>query len=527
MSTLDFQPRAANFYAEGHWREGDLWADFAASADADHERLALRHGDREITYGRLHRAAVGLSAALRAESIGPGDVVVVLGRNSIDAAVALLACMHRGVLAAPLPPMFGTAQLSALLVQARARALIGFGGEKEITKCEALAGDVEFMLALRPDTLDDLTAQEPDPARDARVADDYALVLHTSGTTSAPKGILHSSNTLRYAAENIAKRWELRPDDTHLVVCEFGFVGSLVFGYLTALLSGATAVLMERWNAENALRLMEEHGCAYTLFMPTHSADLLRSGARPSRPLTNLRSLVAPGLTRERREALREILGRPALGCYGMSEIPGHTGHRPDDPEEKLLVTEGRPFDGTEDRIVDEDGRSTAPGESGAVVTNGPSRFLRFLNNDELTRESLTDWGGYTTGDLGYLDEEGHLVYVGRSKDIIRRGGVTLVPAEIEPVIMRHPAIHEAAVVPIPDDRLGERACAAVITKEAAVAPSLAELQAFLEVEGLSKYSWPESIVVFDDFPRTSSLKPVKRDIVKQIMDRSSTVSWG
>jgi non-ribosomal peptide synthetase component E (peptide arylation enzyme) len=221
---------------------------------------------------------------------------------------------------------------------------------------------------------------------------------------------------------------------------------------------------------------------------------------------------------------MREILGRPALGCYGMSEIPGHTGHRPDDPEEKLLLTEGRPFDGTEDRIVDDDGRSTTPGESGAVVTNGPSRFLRFLNNDELTRESLTDWGGYTTGDLGYLDDEGHLVYVGRSKDIIRRGGVTLVPAEIEPVIMRHPAIHEAAVVPIPDDRLGERACAAVITKRGAVAPSLAELQEFLEVEGLSKYSWPESVVVFDDFPRTSSLKPVKRDIVKQIMDRSSPV---
>jgi acyl-coenzyme A synthetase/AMP-(fatty) acid ligase len=523
MSTLDFQPRAAQFYAEGHWREGDLWGDFAASPEARHDRVALRHGDREITYGELQRAAVGLSAVLGAQSIDPGDVVVFLGRNSIEAAVALLACLHRGVLAAPLPPMFGAAQLSALLVQAGAKALIGFGGEKEIAKCEALAGEVEFMLALLPETVDELAAQDADPARTSRAADDYALVLHTSGTTSAPKGMLHSNNTLRYAAENIAKRWELRADDTHLVVCEFGFVGSLVFGYLTALLSGATAVLMERWNAENGLRLLEEYDCAYTLFMPTHSADVLRSDARPSRRLTSLRSLVAPGLTRERREALREILGRPALGCYGMSEIPGHTGHRPDDPEEKLLVTEGRPFDGTEIRIVDEDGRSAVAGESGAVVVNGPSRFLGFLNNDELTRESLTDWGGYTTGDVGYLDEDGHLVYVGRSKDIIRRGGVTLVPAEIEPVIMRHPSIHEAAVVPIPDDRLGEIACAAVITKEGAVAPSLAELQAFLEVEGLSKYSWPESIVVFDDFPRTSSLKPVKRDIVKQIIERSSS----
>ena len=97
------------------------------------------------------------------------------------------------------------------------------------------------------------------------------------------------------------------------------------------------------------------------------------------------------------------------------------------------------------------------------MIVNGPSRFLGFLGNDELTRESLTDWGGYRTGDLGYLDEDGQFVYVGRSKDIIRRGGVTIVPAEVEPVILRHPAVHEVAIVPLPDDRLGERACAAII----------------------------------------------------------------
>ena len=102
---------------------------------------------------------------------------------------------------------------------------------------------------------------------------------------------------------------------------------------------------------------------------------------------------------------------------------------------------------------------------SGSVVVNGPSRFLGFFNNDELTEQSLTEWGGYRTGDLGLLDEDGHFVYVGRSKDIIRRGGVTIVPAEVEPVILRHPAVHEVAIVPVPDDRLGERACAAIIAR--------------------------------------------------------------
>jgi non-ribosomal peptide synthetase component E (peptide arylation enzyme) len=156
------------------------------------------------------------------------------------------------------------------------------------------------------------------------------------------------------------------------------------------------------------------------------------------------------------------------------------------------------------------------------VVVNGPSRFLGFLGNEPLTRESLTEWGGYRTGDLGYVDEDGHLIYGGRSKDIIRRGGVTLVPAEIESAISKHPAIQEVAVVPLPDDRLGERACAAVRVEPGTESPSLPDLQEFLASQGVAKYSWPESIEVFEDFPRTPSLKIVKRDVVKAILDRVS-----
>ena len=130
-----------------------------------------------------------------------------------------------------------------------------------------------------------------------------------------------------------------------------------------------------------------------------------------------------------------------------------------------MITTEGRPYDGTEIRILGADDAPLPAGEVGDVVVNGPSRFLCFLGNDDLTRDSLTGWGGYRTGDLGYLDEDGHLVYVGRSKDIIRRGGVTVVPAELEAVLLRHPAVHDVAVVPLPDERLGERACAALILK--------------------------------------------------------------
>ena len=301
------------------------------------------------------------------------------------------------------------------------------------------------------------------PSTSPRHGDDLAMVLHSSGTTSTPKGIAHSNNTLRYATEGICRRWELTGEDIYLVVCEFGFVGGLVFGYFPPLFNGATGVLVNRWRAEDALRLIEEHGCTYVLSMPTHSADLIKAKQESSLDLPSMRVLAAPGLTRERRVAMQEAFGVPPLGDYGLSEVPGHAAHGLHEPDEKIALTEGRPYDGTEIRIVDDKERPVAPNTVGSVIVNGPSRFLGFLNNDELTRESLTEWGGYRTGDLGYLDEEGQFVYVGRSKDIIRRGGVTIVPAEVEPVILRHPHVREVAIVPLPDERLGERACAAII----------------------------------------------------------------
>src|SRR5215207_1996009 len=148
MSTLSFQPEADRYYADGYWRAGDLWGDFAARAHAQPDKVALVLDDRRITYYELRRAAVGVSARLAAGSIQPGDVVVLLGRHSIEAAVALLGCLHRGVVVAPLPPMFNATQLVALAEQTQARAIVGFGGEKEIAKCEQAAPTVERLITL-------------------------------------------------------------------------------------------------------------------------------------------------------------------------------------------------------------------------------------------------------------------------------------------------------------------------------------------------------------------------------------------
>src|SRR3954453_21994751 len=199
MSTLTFQPEADRYYAEGHWRPGDLWDEFAARAAEAPERPALILDDRAVTYDELRRAAVALSARLPAE---PGEAVILIGRHSIAAVVALLGCLHRGLVVAPLPPMFGVAQLEALAQQMGARGIVAFGGEAEIAKARQV--ELDFVLALDEG---EAFAHDAPAERESRDPDGVTLVLHSSGTTSTPKGIVHTSNTLRYATEAVCRRW--------------------------------------------------------------------------------------------------------------------------------------------------------------------------------------------------------------------------------------------------------------------------------------------------------------------------------
>ena len=241
-----------------------------------------------------------------------------------------------------------------------------------------------------------------------------------------------------------------------------------VFGYLVTLLSGATGVLLPRWKAEEALRLTEQHRCTYVLYMPTHGADILRAGRESQRDwLEPARPRARPASPTSAGSRCTRCSGCQPIADYGLSEVPGHVTHGLAEPCEKMIKTEGIPFPrdrGPDPRCTRR--RRCPPGEVGAVVVNGPSRFLG-LPRQRRAHAGVADRVGRATGpgDLGYIDADGHLIYGGRSKDIIRRGGVTLVPAEIEAALLRHPAIHEVAVVPLPDDRLGERACAAVVAR--------------------------------------------------------------
>jgi non-ribosomal peptide synthetase component E (peptide arylation enzyme) len=209
-----------------------------------------------------------------------------------------------------------------------------------------------------------------------------------------------------------------------------------------------------------------------------------------------------------------------------MSESPAQATGSTDDDIEHLRTAEGRPLPGTDLLICDDDDRPLALGTQGNILVRGPNRFLGYYRNASLNLASLTPDGYFRTGDVGFVDERGMLTFVTRSKDIIRRGGVTITPADIEMALRPHPDVADIAVIALPDPRLGERACACVIPRSGC-SLTLADLTSFLEARSFPRYQWPESVVICDEFPRTPSLKVQKPELRRQVLARLAPTAGG
>ncbi|WP_263144946.1 class I adenylate-forming enzyme family protein [Pseudomonas sp. RIT-PI-AD] len=513
------EARRAAYYRQGYWRDQDLWTSIQASTAGLAGRLALIDGEQSLTFARLSSEARAFAAGLRQAGVEPGDVVLIHARNGLHSSLALLACACLGAVMAPIPPMFAAAQVSQICRSVRARLLFALGDERE--RAAALegardAGCVETCVV--PDdhrpgpglrAWSSLRASVAEAPRQPRDADALALLVYSSGTTGAPKGVMHSANTLRYAVEQRARMHGVAAGEVSLVASQFGFVGSVVFGLLAGPLLGLTSVLMRAWNGDEAVRLIARHRIGYGLLMPTHVHDILASPLLESSDLSSFRRCAMGGLTRERRLDVRRRLCPSPLPAYGMSECLGFASCTPTDDDDLLLGCDGYPFPGTEVRIVDDAGLEVATEMAGHILVRGPSRFLGYYDAASLSAAALDGEGFFRTGDLGRLDARGGIHYVAREKDMIRRGGVSIVPGDLEAALAGHPRIEHVAVVGLPDARLGERACACVITRDG-LPLTLEEVCRHLEQRGVARYTWPERVERFDSFPRSASLKVQK-----------------
>jgi len=520
---------AARYRADGLWRGDTLWAAFAATTRRAPGRIAIVDGAARSTFGQLASAAERLAGGLARRGIRRNDVIAYQLPNWTEGVVVLLAASRLGAVANPVLPIHRRRELGFILQQAEARVLFVPGHHRYCDHRELVADlrselpALEHVVVVRdaatPGTIAwaDVDADPPPAAGDGA---DLALLIYTSGTAADPKGVLHSHDTLLAEARSLAPVHGLGPDDVVLMPSPLTHISGIVHAFLVPAVHGTTAVLMDRWQPDEALALIAAERVTYMVGAPTFLRDLARHPRLAAHDTRSFRLFSCGGADVD-STLVREAAAR--LGCiakrvYGSTEFPTVTTTGPDGPPERRIDSDGRPIGANEVRIVDEEGADVGVGREGEILARGPECFLGYRDGTE----AFTTDGWFRTGDLGTLDDAGYLRITGRRKDIIIRKGENISARELEDLIAAHPAIAEVAVVGVPDAVAGEIACAVVRVRPGAPSPSLGELAAELTAQGLSRRKLPERLVVVEDFPRTASGKILKRTLRDRLAGQRS-----
>ncbi|WP_067670882.1 AMP-binding protein [Nocardia miyunensis] len=526
------------YRSAGHWQGKTLRSLLSEAAAAVPDRTAVRGYSKGAepmhrTYAQLetetHRLAVGLAGL----GVGPGDVVAVMMANRVEYTATAFAINEVGAIYTGIPVAYGELQARAILEQSGAKVLVvqaNWGSTDLLDQSRRLR---QHLPALDTIVVVDaagieLTANEvpwPDLAREADGelpelhAGDVCYLGFTSGTTGAPKGAMHSHETLHYTAVAMADHLGARlfgDPMIQLVASPMGHHTGYAWGIMfTALLRG-TAVLVDRWDPQWATEVIRTESVTAFFGAPTFTQDLLRTDLAGDQRCP-LSCIVIAGST-----VPRTLPGRAAtaFGAYvapawGMTECGILTSCTPSE-DDAILHTDGAPFEASAVRVVDEDLHDLPPGEVGDLLMRGPGVSLGYFNRAEATKDAFAEGLWFNTGDTATLDENGWVTIRGRTRDIIIRGGENIPVTDVETLLFDHPDVIDAALVAYPDDRLGERACAVVTLRENATL-ALPELCAYLTESGLSRHFLPERLLVLDRMPTTQSGKIQKfvlRDLV-------------
>jgi cyclohexanecarboxylate-CoA ligase len=525
-------PALADLYRrQGVWRPETIWQAFVETAARQTDRTMVVEGGGRLTFDDVVARAGALEGGLWARGIRPGDAVVVQLPNWSETVVVLLALASLGAVAVPVLPIQRERELGFVLRQTAARVAFIPGRYRDCDHRALLAAlrstlpALERVIVVRDDpgpdadAFDTVTAAViPSPFLEP---DMVTLVMYTSGTTADPKGVLHSHRTLLAEAHSLAAVHGIGPDDTVLMPSPLTHVSGLMHAVLVPATLGSRAVLMPRWDAGEALRLIAAERVTYMVGAPTflrdiaHHPDVSRTDVSSFRLFSCGGADVDPALVSDAAHRLGCVVKR----VYGSTEFPTITTTGPGDPPARRVDSDGRPVGAAEIRVVDDAGADVGPGREGEVLARGPDCCLGYLDAS-LNADAFTADGWFRTGDLGTVDAAGFLRITGRKKDVIIRKGENISAREVEEVAATHPAVQEVAVVALPDPAAGEIACAVLRLRPGATAPSLHDLADHLLAHRLSKRKLPERVVVVTDFPRTASGKVAKRVLRDQLAGR-------
>ncbi|MDD9149197.1 medium-chain fatty-acid--CoA ligase [Sporolactobacillus sp. CQH2019] len=352
-------------------------------------------------------------------------------------------------------------------------------------------------------------------------ADDVAAVLFTSGSEGEPKGVMLTHNNIISSERAYSASFNITSFDRLLMPAPIAHATGFHHAFVNGLLTGATCILQDHFEADTCLKLIERYQCTCIIGATPFVYDILRSLEKKRYDISSLRFFLCGG------SPLHSYVIKKALGAglkvisvYGSTESVPHTAVGIDAPMDKFIHTDGKAMRGVEIKAVDPFRHTVPVGIQGEEASRGPNVFVGYLDEPELTNHALDDEGWYYSGDLCVMDKDGYIKITGRKKDIIIRGGENISSSEIEGLLLCHPNIHEACVVPMPDRRLGERACAYVVLNDPTQKLNLKDIQNFFEKLKVAKYKYPERIEIIDRLPRSATCKIKKNQLYRDILSK-------
>ena len=462
-----------------------------------------------VSYKALAEQIERLSGQLRSAGLKPGDCVAIVLPNGLEFLVVFLALTHARLVAALLNPADKPDEIRFFIQDAQARGVVAEGAN--LTVRQAVAGLGLPIWQPRVDSrgvveLPELP-QGSHASIDAPNPDDIALFAYTSGTTDRPKCVPLTHANVLWSARNIAAHYDLTSADCSLVVLPLFHGHGLIGATLSTLASGGSVIVPPRFSASEFWKLFREHHATWYSAVPTIHQVLLERADSDDAPHSGprfIRSCSAP-LAPTILTKLEDRFGAPVLEAYGMTEAAHQVASNPLPPLPHKPGTVGR---SSEISIIDENGRHMPANTPGEVVVRGPNVMGGYRNNPEANAAAFTD-GWFRTGDIGAIDNDGYLALTGRIKDLINRGGEKISPAEVEAVLLEHPAVAEASVFGVPDSKYGEEVSAAVVLRSAATAQ---ELQAYCKTR-LADFKVPKLIHLVSAIPRNAMGKVQRRDL--------------
>ncbi|WP_280274988.1 AMP-binding protein [Nocardia wallacei] len=492
------------YQAEGWWTDetiGDLLSAGLTASPGTEFRIHSATRPWSGTFGEVERVARRLAAGLRRRGVAPGDTIAFQLPNSMEAAAVFWAAAFLGAVVVPIVHFYGRKELTYILDAARPQVFV----TTDRPDSAALRERVPVVAVVGRD-FEELLDAEPMPGTARVDPADPALIAYTSGTTRAPKGVVHTHRTLVYETRQLAGMYPADRGD-QLTAAPVGHFIGMINALLIPVLDRVPINLADAWDPAAILGLMTARRLTVGGGVPYYMTSLLDHPDCTPEHLPYLRYAGLGGAPVPAAVTTRLArLGIVVYRSYGSTEHPSITGSHHTAPEDKRLFTDGRALPGVEVRLA----------EDGEILSRGPDLCLGYTD-PELTAAAFDADGWYHTGDIGALDADGYLTITDRKSDMIIRGGENISALEVEEVLLTLPGVAEAIAVAVPDERLGERTAAVLRLLPGHTAPSLDQLRAHFAAAGPAKQKWPEEVHVVADFPRTASGKiqkfVVRRDL--------------